>query len=101
MTRVGGGRLRSTLLAGRFLDLGLKIQATVYGFGPQNPGVRGGRDGTWRHPEACVEAKQRMRKARGRRINYQDYPELVHKLWRKVDRSNRLGLSSRGNLGLM
>ena len=33
VTRVGGGRVRSTLLAGRFLDLGLKIQAMVYGFG--------------------------------------------------------------------
>ena len=42
VTRVGGGRVRSTLLAGRFLDLGLKIQATVYGFGPQNLG------GPWR-----------------------------------------------------
>ena len=79
--------MRSTLLAGRFLDLGLKIQATVYGFGPQYPGVRGGRDGTWRHPEACVEAKQRMRKARGRRINYFGYPELVRKRRRKADRS--------------
>ena len=76
VTRVGGGCVRCTLLTGRFLDLGLKIQATVYGFGPQNPGVRGGRDGMWRHPEACVEAKQRMRKARDRRIIYQDYPRV-------------------------
>ena len=87
MTRVGGGRVRSTLLAGRFLDLGLKIQATVYGFGPQNPGVPGGRDGTWRHPEACVEAKQMMRKARGRRITYYLYIELVRKRRREADHS--------------
>ena len=67
VTRVGGGCVGCTLLPGRFLDLGLKIMARAARGGFQvwasKPGrrSRGGRDGTWRHPEACVEAKQRRR----------------------------------------
>jgi len=43
VTRVGGGRVRGTLLAARFGGLGLKtIGGGFRGFGPQNPG--GGSD---------------------------------------------------------
>ena len=63
-TRVrGGGRVGRTLLA----EAGLRVWASKPG-AEFTRRTRWTRDGTWRHPEACVETKLRMRRARDRRI---------------------------------
>ena len=58
VTRVGGGRVRGTLLAARFGGLGLKtIGGGFHRVWASKPGqrFRCGTDGTWRHRGDCVE----------------------------------------------
>ena len=66
----GGGRVWRTLLAGRFVGLGLKTNGGRFtGLGLKTRAeVPRRTDGTWRHRGACVETKRAVKKRGGRRM---------------------------------